>query len=252
MSSITIKDLQVSYPTSTGDEVVIDNLSLEIQDKKFICFLGPSGCGKTTLLNSIAGVVKHSGTIDISGANTNSHARIGYVFETPRLMNWLSVEENVAFPLLRAKTKKNEVSQTVDHYLDVVGISHRKTEHPIKCSEGERARVNIARALAVKPDIILMDEPFSHLDELNAKKLRELLIDIWQKEKNTILFVTHNAMEAICLADRICLLSQKPTVVREEIPVELRRPRELKDILDLYVEVLHKIDQEKGARGNEA
>ena len=229
MSSITIIDLTVKYDSSANNEIIIHGLSCEIADGEFVCFLGPSGCGKTTMLDSIAGLVRYEGSILIQGKNSNSSANIGYVFQTPRLMNWLTIRENITFPLLAGHPKKLETDKTINHYLNLVGINYIKDKYPLQCSEGERARANIARALVVEPKVVLMDEPFSHLDELTARKLRKLLVDIWQQEKKTVLFVTHNAWEGVYLSDRVFVLSNKPSQVKSIVDVRIERPRDWED-----------------------
>jgi len=150
-------------------------------------------------------------------------------FQQPRLLNWKTVRENVIFALAACKLSHREGQARIGHYLRLVGLEDFADEYPLQLSGGMRQRVALARALVIEPDVLLMDEPFSGLDELTARTMRVELLGIWQRERRTILFVTHNPLEAAYLADRIYLLSSRPASVIREVTVNLPRPRDIDD-----------------------
>jgi len=229
MARIIVKDLHKEFKTNDSYSTIIKNISFTIDDGQFVCIVGPSGCGKTTILNSIAGILNYSGEIKIEDNNKEKSVKIGYVFQNSRLLNWLTIKENVLFSLQASKFDNNEANKITQKYLSLVGINEISNKYPLFCSEGEKIRTSIARALAIQPDILLMDEPFSHLDEINARNLRTELLEIWQKEKRTIVFVTHNTLEAIYMADNIYILSNIPTYILNNIIIDLPRPRNSED-----------------------
>jgi ABC-type nitrate/sulfonate/bicarbonate transport system ATPase subunit len=211
--------------------VALDNVGLEVVDREFVCLLGPSGCGKTTVLNVLSGLdVQYVGEVRVAGqALTPNGAhpfRIGYVFQEPRLLPWLTVRRNVEFALESVGIPRNEWRERLDVWLRRVGLHDFAEAHPHELSGGMQQRTAIARAFAVDPEILLMDEPFSGLDELTARTMRELLLALWQETRKTIIFVTHNCFEACFVADRILVLTPRPGRVQKEIRVELPRPRD--------------------------
>ncbi len=239
--AIVVRDLRKTFSGADGRSVpVFERLDLSIRGGEFVCLVGPSGCGKTTVLHTIAGIVaKDGGRIMIDGRD-HLAARIGYVFQEPRLLPWRTAEENVAFAAAAAGIPSTEIRGLVRRYLDLVGLSDFARAYPLTLSGGMQQRVAIARALAIRPQVLLMDEPFSSLDELTARRMRAELLRLWDEERHTIVFVTHNALEAAYLADRIYVLTARPTTIAREVTVDVPRPRDFDDpmVLKLQREIV--------------
>lgn len=216
-----------------GGEPIYASLDFTVRKGEFVCLLGPSGCGKSTSLR-IAGdlLPPDAGRVEVLGKKPkDAWQDIAFVFQSPRLVAWRNVLSNV---LLGAELRfgraegRNRVAKARD-LLALVGLADSAGKYPLMLSGGERQRVSIARALAVDPSIVMMDEPFSALDPNTRRRMRAEIVRIWQETNKTILFVTHDIDEALTLADRIVLLSQKPTRVLEIFDVKAGRPRALKD-----------------------
>ncbi len=211
---------------------VYAGLDLEIREGELLCLLGPSGCGKSTALRVLAGLLPFdAGSVTIDGASPNERWRdMAFVFQNPRLLPWRTAKENVSLSmeLRELGFDRAQREQRADDLLKLVGLEADGHKYPRMLSGGERQRVSLARALAVEPRIILMDEPFSALDPNTRLRMRRELIDIWQRTKKTIVFVTHDVDEAIDLADRIVLLSPKPTRVIDALAITEPRPRTLR------------------------
>jgi NitT/TauT family transport system ATP-binding protein len=231
MAAVKIINLSKSFKRRDGETLaVLGGLTIEAADREFVCLLGPSGCGKSTVLNILAKLSKlDRGEILVDGSSDYQQHTFGYVFQQPRLLNWMTVRQNVCYPLRGGRLSRGEVEHRAATYLDLVGLADFADEFPLSLSGGMQQRVGIARALAIEPEVLLMDEPFSSLDELTARTMRTELLKIWQKTRKTIFFVTHNPFEAVCLADRIYLLSQRPSCVVREVNVPTRHPREIDD-----------------------
>jgi ABC-type nitrate/sulfonate/bicarbonate transport system ATPase subunit len=224
MSDIDIREVVISYDHGQSRQKIIDGVSMEIKKGEFVCIVGQSGCGKTTLLNVIAGLLKpESGQILYRGRPSPDSVRIGYVFQFPRLLPWRTVQENLQFVL---KETDAGVKDKIAHVLEMVGLGGYEKYYPHQISGGMQARVSIARALVIDPDILLMDEPFSHLDQITAKKLREDVVKLWAKTKMTVIFVTHDLHEAVYLADRVYVLGGRPATIRHVENIDIMRPRE--------------------------
>lgn len=199
-----------------GLMTVLQGVSFETKEHTITCLLGPSGCGKSTLLNIIAGLEKaDGGRVEVKGemAGPGNPCRLGYVFQDPRLLNWKRLEDNVAFALKGMRVPKEEWRPRVSRYLELVALSDFRRQYPLFLSGGMRQRVGLARALAVEPAVLLMDEPFSKLDQLTARRLREDTLDICRRLSQTALLVTHDVEEAVFLGDRIVTLTARPTRV---------------------------------------
>jgi NitT/TauT family transport system ATP-binding protein len=231
MASVQVKNLSKTFERRGGKTLaVLDGLTIEAADREFVCLLGPSGCGKSTVLNILAQLAEPDrGEILIDGANDYQRHRFGYVFQQPRLLNWMTVRQNLCYPLRDGRLTRDEINRRAATYLDLVGLTEFADEFPLSLSGGMQQRVGIARALAIEPEVLLMDEPFSSLDELTARVMRSELLNIWQKTQKTVFFVTHNPFEAVYLADRIYLLSQRPSRVVREVNVPARHPRAIDD-----------------------
>lgn len=238
MTALSCRDITKTYPNPAGGEprVVLDNASFDAGQGEFVCILGPSGCGKSTFLNVLSGLDRDfDGTAQINGIDVRSPAiygvRSAYVFQESRLLPWRTVEGNLQFALQAAGFDQKEWPSRIDHYLDMVGLSEHRKLYPGQLSGGMQQRTSIARAFCIEPDVLFMDEPFSALDEISARSLREDLLKIWERERMTVLFVTHNAHEAAFLADRILIMKRGPmSTFKDEINLDqLTRPRAVDD-----------------------
>lgn len=220
-------NLTKSYQDGKRTTEVIDGIKLSIKEKEFVVFLGASGCGKTTLLKCIAGILKPtSGEIILDGEKIiEPNKEIGVVFQEFSLFPWLTIRENIEFGLKINKRSNKELKDIVDHYLNITELTDFASHYPKSLSGGMRQRVAIARTLANNPKIILMDEPFGSLDSQTRLKMQEFLINLWEKERKTILFVTHDVEEAIFLANTVYLLSHRPTIIKKIFKVPFKRPR---------------------------
>jgi NitT/TauT family transport system ATP-binding protein len=233
-TAITVNKLTKKFPGPGGEDefTVLDSISLEIERGKFASIVGPSGCGKSTLLNIVVGIESlNSGSVEINPnqSSPNSIPRIGYVFQSARLLNWLTVKENIEFALEAHKIPRKRWDGLVTKYLEMVGLEGQEQNYPLNLSGGMQQRVAITRALAIEPDILLMDEPFSHLDEITARKMRLDLVDILEKAGPTILFVTHDLREAIFLSNEIYMLTTRPARIFKHAHVDIPRPRKPED-----------------------
>lgn len=235
-SSIEVLNLVKMYRKPDGSSLLsLDGASFAVEGQQFVCILGPSGCGKSTLLNIIAGLdMPSQGKIIIGGKCHSKNMGlqrppIAFVFQQPRLLPWLTVEQNVFFAMSCRKIPKPQQEQKVKSILSLVGLDGFEHYYVHQLSGGMQQRTSIARALSVDPEILLMDEPFSSLDEITARHLRVELLNLWDKMKKTIIFVTHNAFEATYLADRILIFTPRPGRVCEDIQVPLKRPRSYED-----------------------
>jgi ABC-type nitrate/sulfonate/bicarbonate transport system ATPase subunit len=220
--SIAVRDLWVDFPGRSGGEAVhvLERIDMEVLSGEFVCIVGPSGCGKTTLLNVIGGFVKPDrGEVSVEGEPVDGpDPRRIFIFQEGGVFPWLTVRENIGFGLLRRRRSERE--KIVDHYVEMVGLKGFERSYPRELSGGMRQRVEIARALAASPEILYMDEPFRF-------KMRSDLIRIWQAERKTILFVTHDIDEAVQLADRVLVMGRRPSTIRSSVEIELPRPRDI-------------------------
>jgi NitT/TauT family transport system ATP-binding protein len=214
-----------------GAETIFQDLSLSIGRGEFVCILGPSGCGKSTALRLIGDLLRpDGGLITVEGRDPReTWEHLAFVFQSPRLAPWRTALDNVllGMELRGGRLDRQQMRARAIEALDLVGLTNDADKYPRMLSGGEKQRVALARALAVEPQIILMDEPFSALDPNARQRLRAEIVSIWQKTGKTIVFVTHDVDEALVLADRILLLSKKPTRVIETIALETPRPRSL-------------------------
>ncbi|BCH29347.1 ABC transporter [Mesorhizobium sp. L-8-10] len=225
---VDLREISIAF----GGETIYDRLSFTIRDGEFLCIVGQSGCGKSTLLRVIGDLLKvDAGEVRVAGRPAAiAWEDIAYVFQSPRLLPWRNAEDNVVLgQQLRfgKRVPQQAMREKARELLALVGLDKDRLKTPGMLSGGERQRVSIARALAVNPRIILMDEPFSALDVATRQRMRAEIVEIWRKTGKTIVFVTHEVDEAIELADRIVVLSSKPTKVRSIIEVEQPRPRDL-------------------------
>ena len=205
----------------------LDSINLSVKAGEFVCIIGKTGCGKTTLLRITAGLeIPTSGKIlidknQIIGVNR----KCTLVFQQYSIFPWYTVMQNIALPLELKGFSKNEKVEKAKEYINLVGLTNFENSKPYELSGGMQQRVAIARALAYDPEILLLDEPFGSLDERTRQKLQNLLLEIWEKRKKTIVFVTHNIDEAVTLADRIIVMADSPGRIMDEVDIVLKRPR---------------------------
>lgn len=230
-SVVSISNLTKTFESNDrGDLVVLKDVSFEVQQNEFVCILGPSGCGKSTILNILSGL-EHAtaGEARFGGRSVRRHPSIGYIFQEPRLLPWRTVSENIRLVLQPLGLDERQQSERIDESLGQVGLTEFARSYPYQLSGGMQARVSIARALATDPDLLLMDEPFSSLDEITGRSMRKLFLNLWERRRKTILFVTHNIFEATFLADRLIMMSARPGRIYQTIVNDLPRPRDYED-----------------------
>lgn len=233
-----------------GSVTALDDLNIQVRNGEFLCIVGPSGCGKTTLLRIMAGLEKQtSGKIYV---HRRSHNRplTSMVFQADSVFPWMTVERNVGYGLEMQGVPKKTRDETVKKLLTMTGLSSFARSFPHQLSGGMKQRVNVARAFAADPEILLMDEPFGLLDEQNRLILQKELMEIWQESQKTTVFITHNVDEAIVLGDRLLVMTAQPGRVKRIIEIELERPRDLislrgdRRFIELYSEVWHLLSEE--------
>ncbi len=230
-AAVTISHLTKSFHSNDGKELVaLKDVSFEVEHNEFVCILGPSGCGKTTILNILSGLEEPtSGEARYFAGERSGQSSIGYIFQEPRLLPWRTVWDNLSFVLQHRPLRQEEKCNRIHEALEQVGLTNFANAYPYQLSGGMQARVSIARALATDPDLLLMDEPFSSLDEITGRSMRKLLLSLWEQKRKTILFVTHNIFEATFLADRLVIMSANPGQIYRTIVNDLSRPRDYED-----------------------
>lgn len=224
---IELRDLSIAFGQGAGAFWAVDRFSAEIQAGEFICVLGPSGCGKSTVLNAIAGFeAVTDGHLHVDGkAISGPGPDRGMVFQHPTLFPWKSVRDNVAHGPRMQGMSRSDARAVADRFLALVGLAAFGDKRPLTLSGGMQQRVGIARALAPAPNVLLMDEPFGALDAQTRVMMQENLLRIWEDQRPTVVFVTHDIDEAVFLADRILIMSAGPGRIIEEVVVDLPRPR---------------------------
>lgn len=234
---LVCKDLRKVYPTPKGDYVVLDDLQLSIKQGEFVSIIGHSGCGKSTLLTMIAGLNEISGgqvVLDNDPIKEAGPDR-AVVFQSPSLLPWLTAIQNVMIGVKQvfpgaSKAEKEEICK---YYLDKVGLGNDFHKRATDLSQGMQQRVGIARAFALKPKVLLLDEPFGMLDSLTRGELQDVLLEIWQKEQITAVAITHDVDESIFLADRVIMMTSGPYAkIGDELSIPFERPRNRKDVLE--------------------
>ncbi|MDQ0511388.1 ABC transporter ATP-binding protein [Ancylobacter amanitiformis] len=231
---LRIKDVRLEYSTRGKNVVAIDNISIDVPDNQFAVIVGPSGCGKSSLLYLVAGLAEPTsgeillGDEEVDGPGPDR----GMVFQSYTLFPWLTVRENVEFGLKRRRMPAKQREEIVNRYLNETGLAAFHDAYPKQLSGGMMQRVAIARALANDPKILLMDEPFGALDSQTRNSMQKLLLRVWEENRKTVLFVTHDIDEAILLGDRIYVMTARPGRLKEEIIVPIPRPRSMDMVMD--------------------
>jgi len=234
---LVIDNLTKIYPTPKGPAVIVKDFNLHIKKGEFVCLIGHSGCGKSTVLSMVAGLNEITGGgIILAGKELVGPAPDrGVVFQSPCLLPWMTAYENVRLGVDQVfyTASKQERNQIVEYYLSVVGLAEAMHKKPAELSQGMRQRVGIARAFALSPKMLLLDEPFGMLDSLTRMELQQVLIELWRKDKKTAFMVTHDVDEALFLADRIVMMTNGPEAeVGDVLEVKFPRPRDRKAVLE--------------------
>lgn len=227
---LELKNISKYYANNGKKIEAIKNISLKAGNKKIIALVGPSGCGKTTLLKIIAGLLpSSSGEVILNGKIiTEPNKKIGMIFQNFSLFPWLTVKENIAFGLNLQKISNEEKEKLVQYYLSIINLKDFANAYPKNISGGMQQRVAIARTLVNNPSLILMDEPFSSLDAQTRFDMQEFLLQLWENEKVTIIFVTHDVEEAIFLADEIIVLTARPAEIKNAFVIPFGKSRDMK------------------------
>ncbi|MCA1510500.1 ABC transporter ATP-binding protein [Bradyrhizobium sp. NBAIM01] len=251
---IAVQGLFKRFNASGREFVAVDDVSFEVKQGEFVALLGPSGCGKSTILNMVAGLLPRSGgriLIDQDTVETGKvNPRVGYVFQRDTLFPWRTVEQNIGYGLEIAGVPKTERSGRVASAVEKAGLAGFAQSFPRMLSGGMRQRVALMRTLILEPEILLMDEPFGALDTHTKLEMHKTLLEIWERERQTVLFVTHDLGEALTLASRIILLSARPGRLKEDFDVAIPRPRDpvaVRETVEfgrLYSHVWHSLGEE--------
>ncbi|CAM4413527.1 ABC transporter ATP-binding protein [Paenibacillus macerans] len=241
---ISCKNLNKIYRSKRSETYALKDINMDIEDNEFICVVGPSGCGKSTLLRIFAGLDEAtSGDVMLGDrVMTGPGADRGMVFQAYTLFPWLSVEQNIRFGLKLKKMPKDEADRITEKYLSLVGLTDFRGRLPKELSGGMKQRVAIARALANSPEVLLMDEPFGALDPDTKGNMQLQLRELWEQEKHTVIFITHDIEEAVFLSQRVYVMSARPGRIIADIPIDLpaRRDLELKDTLE-FIQIRKRI-----------
>jgi NitT/TauT family transport system ATP-binding protein len=252
MEKLLVRDLTKSFPTAGKNRLtVLDNISVSIRQNEFVSLVGASGCGKSTLLSIIAGLQSFDdGDLRVDGSDIEGPGPDrGVVFQSYTLLPWLTARKNVEFALSATGTHSSQVSDVAMNQLKLVGLEKFADRYPAQLSGGMKQRVAIARALSYKPKLLLMDEPFGALDALTRVQMQELLTEVWERERLTVIFVTHDVEEAVFLSDRIFVMASNPGRIKQIYDVALPRPRtpethRLPEFAALQADVLNSIRSE--------
>lgn len=224
---IEVRNLTKRY----GDLLVLDDINFDVADGEFVAIVGPTGCGKTTFLNALSRLIPiTSGHIRIDGKDADpKRHNISFVFQEPTCLPWRTVRDNVAYGMEVKGVPRAEIDARLETILEMVGLTQCAGLYPNQVSASMLQRIAVSRAFAVNPDLLLMDEPYGQLDVKLRFYLEDELVNLWQKLKSTVLFITHNIEEAVYVSERILVLSNKPTKIKAEVKIDLPRPRNFLD-----------------------
>ena len=251
---IEVHDLSKTFGSGGGQVPAVDRVSFNLKQGEFVALLGPSGCGKSTILNMIAGLIPHSGgTIKVDGVPVEAGKvmpQVGYVFQRDTVFAWRTVARNIGYGLEIKGMPKPEREAKVAHMIAQARLKGFENAYPLTLSGGMRQRVSLMRTLIMEPQILLMDEPFGALDTHTKLEMHQILLELWERERQTVIFVTHDLSEALTLSDRIILLSARPGRIKEDFAVPFPRPRdaiklrETKEYGELFAKVWHSLGEE--------
>jgi NitT/TauT family transport system ATP-binding protein len=243
-TKLSIRGLKMTFRAEDSEVRVLDDIDLDVAEGEFVCILGPSGCGKSTFLNVVAGfLAATAGSVRIDGEEVRGpDPRRIFVFQERGVFPWMTVEGNIGFGL--ARLPRAERARRIAHYVQLVGLEGFEKAYPHELSGGMKQRVEVARALAVDPDMLYLDEPFGALDSITRLVMRGELLRIWQAERKTILFVTHDIEESVQLADRVVVMTARPARIRKIVEIDLPHPRDLSS--PRYLELRDGIFEEIG------
>jgi NitT/TauT family transport system ATP-binding protein len=248
-TKLRVENLSMAFTRDGKSTPVLHDINLEVSEGEFVCLVGPSGCGKSTLLNTMGGFLSPtSGTVSINGEVVRGpDPRRIFVFQERGVFPWLTVEGNIGFGLF--KLSRAEREERIAHYIKMVGLGGFEEAYPSELSGGMKQRLEVARALAVNPDMLYLDEPFGALDSITRHIMRGELLRIWEAERKTVVFVTHDIDEAVQLADRVVVMSARPAMIQQIVKIDIRHPRyissprylELRDGILQQIGLAHKI-----------
>jgi NitT/TauT family transport system ATP-binding protein len=251
---ISVRNLSKTFSGNSGMVHAVSDVSFDVEEHKFVALLGPSGCGKSTVLNMIATLIPPTGgTIFIDDAPLGSPStarKVGYVFQRDTTFPWRTVMQNAEYGLELAKVPKADRRERAEEMLAQVGLLDFKDAFPSQLSGGMRQRLALARTLITRPQILLMDEPFGALDTHTKIEMHKILLDLWGKERQTVLFVTHDLSEALTLSDRILLFSARPGMLKQSFEIDFPRPRdavalpETTEYARAFSEIWHSLGEE--------
>lgn len=226
-AKVSVQNLTKNF----GDLKVLDNISFEVNKNDFVCIVGPTGCGKTTFLNLLTRIYQPtSGDLYIDGVSADPRVHnISFVFQEPSAMPWLTVEDNIAYGLKVKKLPSEEIKRRVNQILELMGLEKFRKKFPNQLSVSMEQRIVIGRSFAMEPDLLLMDEPYGQMDIKMRFYLEDEVIRLWKELGSTVLFITHNIEEAVYLAEKVLILSNKPATIKEEVIIDLPRPRDVAD-----------------------
>ena len=229
---IVIDQVGKQYAGPDGSPVTaLEDICLNIEEEEFVVLVGPSGCGKSTLLNMVGGLLAPScGRIFVEGLSEDRDPSVGMVFQEVGLFPWRTVVENIGFGLEESPLPPEQKQQRIERHIELVGLSGFENSYPHQLSGGMRQRAGIARTLAIQPDLLLMDEPFSALDMQTRTLMQDELLKLWSDRGGSVVFVTHDIEEAIALADRVFVLSARPATLKRVYPIDLPRPRVMAEV----------------------
>lgn len=221
----------VNFTKKFGDLLVLDDMNFEIKKNEFVCVVGPTGCGKTTFLNCLTKIYDTTnGEIYIDGepANPRKH-NISFVFQEPSALPWLTVKENLEYGLKIKKVPQKEIDKRVSNIIKIMGLQDLVNAYPRELSVSVEQRIIIGRSFAMQPDLLLMDEPYGQMDINMRFYLEDEVVRLWKELGSTVIFITHNIEEAVYLAERVLILSNKPAKIKEELVIDLPHPRDITD-----------------------
>ncbi|NYF78082.1 ABC transporter ATP-binding protein [Granulicella arctica] len=243
-SSLQAENVGMIFDRDGKQTSVLEDINLEVGQGEFLCLLGPSGCGKSTLLNIMAGFLSPTrGNVKVAGEIVHGpDPRRIFVFQERGVFPWLTVEGNIGFGIANLPRKERE--DRITHYIQMVGLKGFEKSYPSALSGGMKQRLEVARALAVNPDMLLLDEPFGALDSITRLTMRKELLRIWDAERKTIIFVTHDIDEAVQLADRVVVMSARPATIQQIVTIDIPHPRDISS--PRYLELRDGIFQQIG------